>query len=485
LSADARAALAVRPRIVPMSTAGAVPPPASAAPPPREPLSGSTHLPNETQTADPYAALRVRPRSAEEVAQDDLAQPSTSGAVVAAPLRPADTATHRIMHSNSRVKSAVKTALYGFIHGGVPGLISGGIQGALDDTTDERIGQARDLAQHQRQQVYDLGVEKERAGIEHTKAETSVLKDKAAEAQAARDAKAATAAIARVMTMHGRLGRYHPDDPADAGSQALKAQAERLGIELTPYDPKQTAPTHFMHDGVAFTLSRDADGEVHAIPLTDAQGNSLPVDASKVADPQTGMLPAQMQAHRDRVAGQTETHRHNTVTEGQGGTRIAQGAERIGIARGNQALRGQPTATATNARLARASELGRKLEEEKAKAANPPRSIKGADGSWQPTDEKYRAGYTARHKQAAAGYRDQIKNAFGDIYEVGEDGDGWAYAKPKIQPNAGVPAGAPQGGAYAGHRFSRSQLPEIRKRLGVGSDAEAERIVTEQGGVIY
>ncbi|MFL6209238.1 MAG: hypothetical protein ACJ74W_10340 [Pyrinomonadaceae bacterium] len=128
--------------------------------------------------------------------------------------------------------------------------------------------------------------------------------------------------------------------------------------------------------------------------------------------------------------------------------------------------------------------MGRKLEEEKNKAAHPPRQNKGSDGQWHDTTEAERSDYTARHKQAAAGYRDQIKNAFGGIYETGEDGDGWAYAKPKVQPNAGAPA-QQQGGAYAGHRFSRSQLPEIRRRLGVGSDAEAERIITQQGGVFY
>jgi hypothetical protein len=76
-----------------------------------------------------------------------------------------------------------------------------------------------------------------------------------------------------------------------------------------------------------------------------------------------------------------------------------------------------------------------------------------------------------------------INTAYGEHVEVGGLETDWPYAK--LRPQKATGAGAPQGGAYAGHRFSRSQLPEIRKRLGVGSDAEAERIITGQGGVFY
>lgn len=72
-----------------------------------------------------------------------------------------------------------------------------------------------------------------------------------------------------------------------------------------------------------------------------------------------------------------------------------------------------------------------------------------------------------------------IRAQYGDIVSDGDEG----------LPNRLNPQGAPSpnggnggGGRYAGQRFSRANIGTIRQRLGVSSDAEAERIITQHGG---
>ncbi|MFL6209246.1 MAG: hypothetical protein ACJ74W_10380 [Pyrinomonadaceae bacterium] len=394
---------------------------------------------------------------------------------------------------NGRVRSGLQEAarmfVENFTRGGLPAAIRGSavglVHGLAAPNLDERRTRNEEMGRVQQDDAYDLARQGEQAKLDLSKSQAAENNAQADWLKARPDIEAQKRADTAAQRERGavlsnlRLLKGQKIDPANPHHAALLQRAADAGVEVDPDSWNEAGsnlvPVDVIDPKSPTTKQRRYYNKTTG-ELTDAGptvGYVQPVGAD-------GLTEAQRRGDADRDASRTETHRHNTVTEGQGGTRIAQGAERIGIARDNQSLRGQPTAANTNARLARAAGLQRKLDEEKAKAASPPRSVKGADGSWQPTDDKYRAAYTARHKRNAANYAAQIKNAYSDIYETGEDGDGWSYAKPKVQPNAGA-----QGGAYAGHRFSRSQLPEIRKRLGVGSDAEAERIITAQGGVFY
>jgi hypothetical protein len=272
------------------------------------------------------------------------------------------------------------------------------------------------------------------------------------------------------------------DNPAHL---RLLRRAADVNVEVDPdewnaaIDAGRAVPFDYIDDDAPTVKRRGvfdrSTGEVH--PLDH---NGAPITTGYVAPTHadTEMTATQEHTDADRDASRGEQHRHNVVTEGQGSERIGQGAERIGIARENQQLRGQPTANTTNTRLARAADLARKLEEEKTRAAHPP--------SFNPATPEYQRAYTARHLDLARGFAQQIKDGYSDVYEAGDGDGGYPYAKPKTLPNARPQAGGAQlRGAYAGQRFSRAQLPEIRKRLGVSSDEEAQRYVESQGGVIY
>jgi hypothetical protein len=224
--------------------------------------------------------------------------------------------------------------------------------------------------------------------------------------------------------LHRAADAGYEVDP-DAWNEAVTAGRSVFFDDIDPANPTVKRRV---------TLER---GQTTAAPVTD---NGQPAQTGFVTPvhADTQMTAPQEDASKDRKAGQAETHRHNTVAEGQGERRIGQGDKHINIARDNQALRGLPTATATNARLARAADLARRLEDEKNRASHPPRFNPATK---EPMTAEQQAAYTERHKAAAAGYAEQIKSAYGDLYEVGEQ-NGWHYAKPKIQPNAGAPRGA-------------------------------------------
>jgi hypothetical protein len=379
-------------------------------------------------------------------------------------------------------KEAVQEFLQSFLQGGLPAGIRGAGVGFGRGLATPNIGNRRwrdeQLARVGQEQTQDAAQRKtadehdyNQARTNETEAQADYWRRRPDLEKQKTDAQSLTRAQTALRSeLKQRLQNPRPfdaDDPYDSDLQQ-RAQAAGVGFDpsgfgdhknpftievIDPNDPSGTRKTRAR-------FNRES-GEFEPITIGDkpvATGYVQPVD------PKTGETPAQEQAHSDRGAGQAERHRHNVAAEGQ--------------AQQNAARRGRPTTANQNARLARAAELTRKLDEEKARAAHPPHEING-----RATTPEFQQGYSARHKQNAAAYAQQIKDAYGDLYESGADDSGWAYAKPRphAQPNA-QPQG---GGVYAGHRFSRSQLPEIRKRLGVSSDEEAERIITSQGGVFY
>ena len=119
--------------------------------------------------------------------------------------------------------------------------------------------------------------------------------------------------ISRLLTMHGRLGHYNPDDPNDRSSQQIKAEAERLGVDLVPYTEKDRVPQRqsVTIDGVTTIFERGDDGEwvpAKGLPqgvsgevgreITTYQGKIADLDG-KIAQAQTEVSNAQ--SHLDSL----------------------------------------------------------------------------------------------------------------------------------------------------------------------------------------
>ena len=73
-----------------------------------------------------------------------------------------------------------------------------------------------------------------------------------------------------------------------------------------------------------------------------------------------------------------------------------------------------------------------------------------------------------------------IRSQFGDIVSDGDEG-----LPTRLNSQAASPSNGNGGGRYAGQRFSRANIGTIRQRLGVASDEEAERIITQHGGSFH
>jgi hypothetical protein len=390
---------------------------------------------------------------------------------------------------NGRLKSSLKelarNAAQAFIYGGWPaavrGAAVGGITGAIHPERDEEREQQKHLHKWQQElgllrdnEHEELTLDEQRARInatnanaDYTRARPDIEANKRADVAAQRERNAVLANL--------RLYKGQKLDATNPTHAALLQRAANAGIEVDPDGwnsaGSNLAPVDVVDPNNPTQKRRQyfnkATGELTDVGQT---GYVQPVKPS-------GMTEAQEHTDADRDASRTETHRHNVAGEAQGERRIGQGDERIGIAR-QHAGRGGVTQRQLMIDQQKASTLARQLEEEKAKAAHPPAMING-----QPTSEEYRRGYTAKHLGLARAYMRQLQQGYSHVYEAGDGDGGFPYAKPRA--DVGAVGAQPQAGAYAGHRFSRSQLPEIRRRLGVGSDAEAERIITHQGGVFY
>lgn len=137
---------------------------------------------------------------------------------------------------------------------------------------------------------------------------------------------------------------------ATAGARQLTAQTGATGLELRkPLIAAQTTEAQVK----AATEQRQSDAALLATAakqgpdaLATALGE-LPYARAKVFEGQTdpntilqlGMKPAEITTAQGAAAGRTETARHDLVTEGQGATRVGFEGQRVGIERGNQAIR--------------------------------------------------------------------------------------------------------------------------------------------------
>ncbi|HEX8072899.1 MAG TPA: hypothetical protein VF546_23335 [Pyrinomonadaceae bacterium] len=322
-----------------------------------------------------------------------------------------------------------------------------------------------------------LGLEEQRAQIRAHNAQAAYAEARP-DLEARKTAETAARREQNAVLANLRLLKGQKLDPANARHAALLQRAANAGIEV---DPESWNESVDAGREVYFDVVDPANPTTkQRVVLTKGTGQAAPVTVNGQAattgyvqpvHPDTGMTSAQEHTDADRDASRTETARHNRATETQ--------------AQANAAQRGQPSAVNTNSRLAQGAALVTKIEEEKAKAASPPLYTKDKDGKDVPTTPEWRTSYSARHKSAALRYRDQLQTGFGDLFEAGQDAEGWPYGKPKVQPATGARGAAP---VQSRGRLKEANVPAAIKSLIeqkiVKDEAEARRYISEHYEVI-
>lgn len=397
--------------------------------------------------------------------------------------------TSPVEDKNGRLRSGGTMALASINAGGQPPsslaqlagrLIGGFVGGAVFNKSDEQLHRQNvELPQARARAELAAAQEKAKRETEMHAADIRLKNANATYAEARPDLEAQKRADAAALREYNsvlsllRLYKNQKLDPANARHAKLLERAANTGIEVDTdaWNEAVAAGRAAYFDEVdpnnptvkrRVTLER---GTANVAPVMDGgqpaqTGYVAPIHAD------TEMTATQEHTDSDRDAARTETGRHNRATEAQGG-------ERIGISRDNAAHRGEPTATSTNSRLARAAELARRLEDEKNRAAHPPQMIEG-----QPTSESYRRAYTERHLTAARGYAQSITDAYGDLYEAGAGDGGFPYAKPRQAPVTGAPGG---GGAQP----ARPRIRQVNIGAAVDDLIKAGRFKDKQSAEAY
>ncbi|HEX8071055.1 MAG TPA: hypothetical protein VF546_13955 [Pyrinomonadaceae bacterium] len=478
-------AAGTEPRPEELPTGGAQISAAGKSAPERPGLETSAEVGGEQPTR--YPVRRV-PDSYTEATNPGLGDAALAG--VEAPALPQQpTATRRATHTNSKLASVVKTAfqmgLMGLARGGLAGGIgaaaAGAIGGAVDDSLDERLGYARRLAGQRQRDEFEYERQKREGELRGqdlknrlTRAQTEYYEARPDLEQQRINAQGARSEQQRVLS---NLKLYKTLDPNNPQHAALLRRAADAGLEV------DVEGFNAAHENLVAVDVIDPDRPTQKVRkyldkttgrLTDAVGATAYVQP---VGPD-GLTEAQRRGDADRDA-------MRGLIERQGAERIEQGKERIGIAREGLGLRGQPTAANVNSRLAAGAALVNKIEEEKAKAASPPLYMPGKDGQNEPTTQAWRDSYSARHKQAALRYRDQLQTGYGDLFEAGQDAEGWPYGKPKVQPATGGARGAapaPRG------RLRQANVEAAVKSLVeqkiVKDEADARRYIADHYEVI-
>lgn len=304
------------------------------------------------------------------------------------------------------------------------------------------------IAQYKQRYTDALAQQKEQAQVEDVRSQTAMRNAQASwfnqrptiEARKA-DAQALTRQQAAIRTeIKNRLQNPRPfdaNDPYDGNLQA-RAQAAGVGFDPTgfgdfknpltievvdPRDPSETTKTREVYNRATRRFE----------PLTN-DGQPVKTGYTQPVNPQTGMTPAQTRSANDRRAAR------DARIAGQ----IAQAT------------------TTNNAIDGSLRQIGEEIAATQDQIDQLVRDNKGQipTGLSDGKDEYNRA---VQHLQALQREQRALQ------------------VRRRAAPQHTAPLGR---GAYAGQRFSRSQLPEIQRRLGAASPAEAQRIVETQGGVI-
>lgn len=190
------------------------------------------------------------------------------------------------------------------------GAIVGALKGEFDPTEQDRNWKEREQAKTE----HSIGNLTNRA---FRKAQTANVQDEVRARQLKPSVDAATTArqerekrIANLLTMHDRLGHYHPDDINDIPSQQIKQQAKELGVdaEFVPYDAKEKNETKpeivaiTNEDGTVTHFERQKDGNfVTAKGLPPSYPKAALTEDVSFGNAQIEQSVNEMQGERDKI----------------------------------------------------------------------------------------------------------------------------------------------------------------------------------------
>ncbi|HLL73585.1 MAG TPA: hypothetical protein VK363_19260 [Pyrinomonadaceae bacterium] len=351
-------------------------------------------------------------------------------------------------------KGVAREAVLGFLQNGVFGAAARGIGNMLDKSGDERTGQAQavqrwqtELNQGRANEKAGLDREQQRAGIRLTNANARYAEEfKPLEAQQKAEQRERTLIKANLGSLKGQ--KLDPSNPRHA---RFLERAERAGYFIDPDEWNNAASnqvTITVVDPNNPTQTRQQFYNKATGEITDVaqKGYVQPVKKS-------GMTESQERADGDRDAARDEARARFEKTFG------------LGVANYERNLRNGLTSEAkrtfdveTKGDFQRAKDIEKQL-------ADIRRQI--GEGTLRASDVQADVDRLRAEAAQLATKVEAARSKYGAAVTGG---------------SSSAPAA---GGKYRGQRFSRSKLEAMRPDFGGKSAAEVERIITQNGGVVY
>lgn len=373
----------------------------------------------------------------------------------------------------ANVKASILPALLAGLRTGDPlGAVGGALGGAAVATADrksaDRIWKNRELAQvnseiqnNTARQKDALSLEEQRARVRATNAQAGYYEHRPDLERDKSDALALDRKQKAVQREIGqRLRDPRPFDESDDYDADLAARAAELGVSMNrsgfgdaqkPFtievlDP--TDPQHIRKMRMQFDRGTRQWSPVQAGGETVVTNRVQPVGDD-------GQTPAQRGADADRDRAFEATQEYRKATLGLSTARLEEQ-----MRNGLSGRAGREFTTATRGLFERRRQIESQITDYRKRAAAY---------TIDPADAQKRV-------QALEAERDGITSQIDA--ERGKALGAMSSASPAASPRAGG------SGRFAGRRMPRANLPAAARELGV-SEAEAERIIKEQGGTVY
>jgi hypothetical protein len=408
-----------------------------------------------------------------------------------------DLVVPRLADHNGRLKSTLKGIERGFFRGGLPGAIIGGATYATDPSLDEREDQAAQTAN-------DIG----RYNDYLSMMKTRTALDEQASMNRYRDSEA--------------YKNLHPPPDfqrieGDDGFFLYDKNNPAAGMMKLPIAPKGSKPQAFDWMGRKYEWEKDPDSNKWVPHSID----SLPLDESEVPVDYLGYKVKPGVA----ASGVAQTTAANITAGNQYANQSYEDTVRAGDKAFDDDLGRYTSATQARERVlgaystlnnviarrdaaAKDIENWRKIENSVSDPATKDKAMQArqnAEANWQQANEEAaasRATLEAESRGAEATGYVKVDPQTGWATELLPRPQRLPYPQrptPQARPaptQASVPGATPSnvqsvidrvrrrggGGAYAGHMFKLADLPEIQRRLGVSTPAEARAIVEREGG---
>jgi hypothetical protein len=308
----------------------------------------------------------------------------------------------------------------GGIGGGIGGAVTGAITGAVDPRAASRAAHRADLAGSDARLDQLRGQRKDDLAAAQTEAQNEWYRQRPDIERLKLDAQGLQRerqnVLAQIRTRKG--SPFTPDDP-------LLAQAEKLGMHFSADELNNAASNN-----VSVTLvDPEHPEQMRRAMLNKATGARTDVGQAGYvppvgADGMTAGTRGSLALGGRRAA---ETERHDLVTESQGGQRIAQGAERIGIMRQHLTLSQAAQNDKLDERDRRDAEKTDKLAAQAERYQQAAEAIGSRTKYTDPNtgeEKESRKAQNERDKFAAQAQalRRQLFSSYGDLYDRGPDG---------------------------------------------------------------